>query len=155
MQTDKPIQRGSWGYEVEQPISLHPTNPYVMYRVSQDPFLKLLSCNLHVNWQTVRQLPLSGAIVFNFKALFTSVTEFRDEPGVPALAAKLLRETKQNIMDYKKALHVAHVVLLEPDKWAEEQVQQGMVDKDREVSTLDEAPYFRGWKEEWPHQQGF
>lgn len=124
-------------------------------RLSQDPSLTLPACHLRVDWQTLRRLPLSGAIAFNFKAVFTPVTEFQDEPGVPTLVAKILRDGKKSIMESKGTWHVQHVVLPALDKWANEQVENGMVERDWKVSTLEESPHFQGWEKKWHHQQGF
>ena len=155
MPTDKPIQRGSWGLEVDQPLFTPPGDPDEQKRLCQDPSLALDACHLRVDWQTLRRLPLSGAIVFNFKALFTPVTEFRDEPRVPALLAKILREGKRELMDHKSVWHVEHVVLPALDQWAEEQVESGQVEGGWKVSTLDESPHYKGWEEKWHRQQGF
>ncbi|PYI06164.1 hypothetical protein BO78DRAFT_125363 [Aspergillus sclerotiicarbonarius CBS 121057] len=155
MPVDKPIQRGSWGLEVGQPLYMPKGDPHETLRLSQDPNLQLEDCNLRVDWQTLRRLPLSAAVVFNFKALFTPVTEFRDEPGVPALAAKVLKEGKKNLMDYKGTWHVEHVVLPNLEKWATEQEENGVVPKDWQVATLDDSPWYKGWQEKWHRQQGF
>ncbi|EAS31223.3 uncharacterized protein CIMG_06702 [Coccidioides immitis RS] len=155
MPTDKPIQRGSWGLEVEQPLFMPPGDPHELHRLSQSDSLQLSSCYLRVDWQTLRRLPLSGSIIFNFKALFTPVTEFRDEPGIPALVAKILREGKRNIMEYKNTWHVEHVVLPALDQWAKEQEEKGIIEKDWNVTTLEDSPYFKGWEEKWHRQQGF
>uniref|UniRef100_A0A093XF12 Uncharacterized protein n=1 Tax=Talaromyces marneffei PM1 TaxID=1077442 RepID=A0A093XF12_TALMA len=111
MPADKPIQRGSWGLEIDQPLYMPAGHPHEKLRLSQNPDLTLDDCFLRVDWQTLRRLPISGAIVFNFKALFTSVQEFRDEPKVPALIAKVLRGGKENLMKYKGTWHVEHIVL--------------------------------------------
>jgi hypothetical protein len=121
----------------------------------QDPDLLLKDCNLRVDWQTLRRLPLSASIVFNFKAVFTPVAEFRDEPGVPALIAKVLKEGKQNLMDYKGVWHVQHVILPKLEEWAKEQEEKGLVPKDWQVATLDDSPWFKGWEAKWHRQQGF
>lgn len=155
MPTDKPIQRGSWGLEVGEPLFMPAGDPHEKLRERQDPNLKLEECNLRVDWQTLRRLPLSGAIVFNFKAVFTPVLEFRDEPKIPALVSTVLKHGKRNLMEYKNTWHVEHVVLPHLESWAKEQVEKGMVDKDWEVETTDEHPMFPGWEEKWHRQQGF
>ncbi|KKA19840.1 hypothetical protein T310_6164 [Rasamsonia emersonii CBS 393.64] len=155
MPADKPIQRGSWGLEVEQPLYMPPGDPHELHRLSQNPNLRLTDCYLRVDWQTLRRLPLSAGVVFNFKALFTPVTEFRDEPKVPALLAKILKEGKRNLMEYKNTWHVEHVVLPKLEEWAKEQEDKGVVEKNWEVSTLEEDPWFRGWEEKWHGQQGY
>jgi hypothetical protein len=132
-----------------------PGDPHEKLRSTQDPDLQLADCYLRVDWQTLRRLPLSGAIIFNFKALFTPVSEFCDEPCVPALVAKVMKEGKENLMKYKNTWHVEHVVLPKLEEWAKEQEEQGLVDKNWQVATLDESPWFRNWEDKWHHQQGF
>ncbi|KAM0549213.1 hypothetical protein ACHAPJ_009523 [Fusarium lateritium] len=87
MNTSSPIQRGSWGLSQGQPIyqpgSLD--NASLKYRDSYDPSLQIEEVFLRTDWQTLRRLPLSGAIVFNFKVLFTPMTELKDEPYIPSL----------------------------------------------------------------------
>ncbi|CRL25688.1 Protein of unknown function DUF3445 [Penicillium camemberti] len=155
MPTEKPIQRGSWGLEIGQPLYMPPGDPHELQRLSQRADLSIDECHLRVDWQTLRRLPLSGAVIFNFKGLFTPVTEFRDEPGVPGLVMKVVMEGKKNLMDYKGVWHVQHVVLHKLKEWAEEQKDNGLVPKDWEVSTLDDSPWFKGWQEKWHRQQGF
>ncbi|KAL4904493.1 hypothetical protein BDW74DRAFT_178599 [Aspergillus multicolor] len=155
MPTDKPIQRGSWGLEIGQPLHMPAGDPHEKLREFQDPNLRLEDCYLRTDWQTLRRLPLSAAIVFNFKALFTPVTEFRDEPCVPALVAKVMREGNKDLMTYKGTWHIEHVVLPALDKWAKEQEVKGLAPKNWEVATLDESPWFKGWEEKWHRQQGF
>ncbi|KKZ59030.1 hypothetical protein EMCG_00895 [[Emmonsia] crescens] len=155
MPTDKPIQRGSWGLEVGKPLFMPPGDPHELHRLSQDPSLSLSECYMRVDWQTLRRLPLSSSIVFNFKALFTPVTEFQDEPGVPKLITKILKEGKRSILEYKNTWHVEHIVVPALGKWADEQEDNGLVEKGWEVNTLDESPWFKGWEEKWHRQQGF
>lgn len=155
MPTEKPIQRGSWGLEVGEPLYMPPGDPHETQRLSQDPSLGIEDCSLRVDWQTLRRLPLSASIIFNFKAVFTPVTEFRDEPGIPALLTKLLKEGKQSLMQYKGTWHVEHVIVPKMEEWAKEQEESNVVPKDWQVATLDESPYFRGWEDKWHRQQGF
>ncbi|KAA6411510.1 MAG: putative alpha-mannosyltransferase [Lasallia pustulata] len=151
----RPIQRGSWGLEVDKPLFMPPGDPREAHRATQSPTLPLSRVHLRVDWQTLRRLPLSGAIVFNFKALFTPVTEFRDEAYIPALVAKILKKGKEGLMRYKGTWHVEHVVLPAMEEWKEEQVRRGVVVEGWEESTLEESPWFPGWEEKWHRQQGF
>lgn len=153
--TDKAIQRGSWGLEVDQPLYMPPGDPHEKLRDVQMADLDISRCNLRVDWQTLRRLPLSGAIVFNFKALFTPIEEFRTEPYMPALVLKVLNEAKPNLMAYKNTWHTEHVVKPALEQWAKEQVENGWVPADWEPHTLDDSPYFPGWEEKWHRQQGF
>jgi hypothetical protein len=155
MATDKPIQRGSWGLEVGTPLFMPPGDPHESLREVQNPAHTLEEMHLRVDWQTLRRLPLSGAVVFNFKGLFTRVTEFRDEAYVPTLLLKVLREGKENIMEYKNTWHTEHVVMPALGAYEKEQVEEGLVENDWEPRTLDENPFFPGWEEKWHRQQGF
>lgn len=160
MPTNSPIQRGSWGLEIETPLFMPAGHPHEKYRETQKEDLAIDDCYLRVDWQTLRRLPLSGAIVFNFKALFTPVREFRDEPYIPALVLKIMKEGKKSLMDYKNTWHVEHVCIPELETYEQEQVAKGLVrpagdDTAWEVSTLEESPYFPGWEEKWHRQQGF
>lgn len=153
--TDKAIQRGSWGLEIDEPLYMPPGDPHEKHREVQHADLDVSRCNLRVDWQTLRRLPLSGAIVFNFKALFTPVTSFREEPFIPALVLKLLKEGKKNLMEYKSTWHTEHVVIPELEKYAKEQVEKGWVPADWEVQSLDESPWYPRWEEKWHREQGF
>jgi hypothetical protein len=161
LQQDAPIQRGSWGLEVGTPLFMPPGHPHEKLREIQKPDLTIEECHLRVDWQTLRRLPLSGGIVFNFKALFTPVQEFRDEPYIPALLLKILKDGKKNLMEYKNTWHVEHVCLPELEEYDREQVTKGLVKPDNadektwNVATLAESPYFPGWEEKWHRQQGF
>ena len=155
MPANRPIQRGSWGIEVDQPLFMPPGDPHEQHRLQQDPALALDRLHLRVDWQTLRRLPLSGAIVFNFKGVFTPLLEFRDEPFVPALVNKVLRHGKQAIMQYKNTWHTEHVALPALAQWAEEQASNGMVPVGWEVETLAESPMYPGWEHKWHRQQGF
>ena len=161
MPTNAPIQRGSWGLEVGSPLFMPPGDPHEKLRESQQESLKIEECSLRVDWQTLRRLPLSAGIVFNFKAIFTPVREFRDEPYIPALLLKILKEGKKSLMEYKNTWHVEHVCIPELEKYAEEQVAKGLVvpcnseEETWAVETLQESPFFPGWEEKWHRQQGF
>ncbi|KAI9876879.1 MAG: hypothetical protein M1830_005401 [Pleopsidium flavum] len=153
--TSRPIQRGSWGIEVDTPLFMPPGDPHEAHRLTQSSDLTLSRCHLRVDWQTLRRLPLSAAIIFNFKALFTPVSEFRDEAHIPALCNKVLKEGKKNLMEYKGTWHVEHVVGPALELWEREQIEKGMVPSDWDVHTLDESPWYPGWEDKWRRQQGF
>lgn len=152
---EKPIQRGSWGLEIDEPLFMPPGDPHELLRERQNPEHCIERCHFRVDWQTLRRLPLSGAIVFNFQGLFTPVTEFRDEPYVPSLLLKVLSEGKGNLMEYKGTWHTEHVVVPEMEKYEREQREKGLIEEEWEPRTLDENPFFPGWEEKWHRQQGF
>lgn len=153
--TDKPIQRGSWGLEVDSPLYMPPGDPHEKLREQQLEDLDISRCKLRVDWQTLRRLPLSGAVVFNFKALFTPVEDFRHEPFIPGLVLKLLNEGKENLMKYKNTWHVEHVVKPAMQQYHDEQVEKGIVPADWEPHTLEESPWYPSWEEMWHRKQGF
>lgn len=154
MPADKAIQRGSWGLEIDEPLFMPPDDPHEKLRETQDPAHTLERCHLRVDWQTLRRLPLSGTIVFNFKAVFTPVTEFRDEPYIPSLLLKVLREGKKELMEYKSTWHTEHVVIPAMEVYEREQVAKGLIEDDWEPHTLEESPFFPGWEEKWHREQG-
>ncbi|THY80337.1 hypothetical protein D6C93_09957 [Aureobasidium pullulans] len=153
--TDKPIQRGSWGLEIDEPLFMPPSHPHLLLRNTQDPSLPLSRTNLRVDWQTLRRLPLSGAVVFNFKCLFTPVTCFAEEAYIPSLLLKVIREGKRELMEYKGTWHTEHVVVPALEEMEREQRRKGVVEEGWEVQTLDEYPYFPGWEGRWRKQQGY
>ncbi|KAL8920404.1 MAG: hypothetical protein Q9208_006285 [Pyrenodesmia sp. 3 TL-2023] len=156
MPTARAIQRGSWGLEIDKPLFMPPGDPHEAYRDFQMPpsELPISRVHLRVDWQTLRRLPLSGAIIFNFKALFTPIEEF-SEPHIPRLLSHILRHGPSNIMKYKSTWHVEHVALPALEAWAAEQEDDGVVEKGWEVRTLDESPFYPGWEARWKGRQGF
>lgn len=155
MPTDRPIQRGSWGLEIDAPLFMPPGDPHAELRARQDPGHSVDDVMFRVDWQTLRRLPLSGAVVFNFKALFTPVREFREESYVPKLLLKVLKEGKRGLMEYKGTWHTEHVVVPALEEWSSEQEERGWVERDWEEQTLAESPFFPGWEEKWMRSQGF
>ncbi|KAF8894402.1 hypothetical protein BD779DRAFT_1609167 [Infundibulicybe gibba] len=135
MPCDKPIQRGSWGLEIGQPLFLQSDDSHFKLRETQNPNLQPEDIFLRVDWQTLRRLPKSQAIVFNFKALFT-----------PVLFAKILRDAKKPLLDYKASAHVEHIILPILDRWSREQEEKGWVPTDWAERTLNEDPFFPGWE---------
>lgn len=149
MVPDKPIQRGSWTLEVGQPLYMQQDHPHFALRRRQHASLRVEDIHLRVDWQTLRRLPLSQTIVFNYKALFTPLIEFRTEPYIPKLVMKILKEGNPSIMAYKDTFHIEHVVVPALDEWAKEQEAKGLVPKGWDVRTLDEDPFFPGWQKKW------
>ncbi|KAG2149345.1 hypothetical protein DEU56DRAFT_909035 [Suillus clintonianus] len=150
MPCNKPIQRGSWGLEIGEPLYLQTDEPEWSHRQHQNPDLPLSDIYIRVDWQTLRRLPKSSAIVFNFKALFTPVTDFRNEPFIPKLVLKVLLEGKKAIMEYKGTWSIEHKVIPALREWAKEQEDKGWVPKDWQEKTLNEAPFYPGWEKHYP-----
>ncbi|TFK67917.1 hypothetical protein BDN72DRAFT_842513 [Pluteus cervinus] len=145
MQCNAPIQRGSWSLEHGQPLFLQEGDPDWKIREYQAPGLRIEDMHLRVDWQTLRRIPKSRAIVFNFKAFFTPLTDFRTEPYIPHLLSKILREAKPTFRVYKNTRHTEHVILPALDKWCLEQEEKGWVPVGWKERTLDEHPYYPGW----------
>lgn len=158
MAVDQPIQRCSWSLEDHAPLFSSPRMDAGWARsafADRPQDLAVEDVKLRCDWQTLRRLPLSGAVVFNFKAVFTPVTELRDEPFMPALLAQVLEAGKANLIAYKTVDHVKGVTLRACKQWAAEQVAKGLVPADWEVGTVDQSPFFPGWEKKWHDQQGF
>ena len=117
-------------------------DPHEKYRDFQSPDLTLDRLHLRVDWQTLRRLPLSGAIVFNFKALFTPVADFRDEPYIPSLILKVIKDGKENLMKYKNTWHTEHVAIPALEEFQKEQIEKGIIEKDWVVETLEQVSWF-------------
>ncbi|KAJ5738622.1 hypothetical protein N7493_001777 [Penicillium malachiteum] len=154
MPTDKPIQRGSWAFEIGEPLYLPAHDPEFNNRNHQEQSLRPEDISLRVDWQTLRRLPLSGAVVFNFKALFTPITEFRNERYVPSLILKVLSEGNEAILKYKSTWHVEHVVKPTLAEYERYQKENGLMEENWEPETLAESPFFPGWEEKWKLSTG-
>lgn len=87
--------------------------------------------------------------MFNFKAFFTPVTEFADELYVPSLALKVIRDSKENLLTYKKVALTEHIVGPLLAEYEKAQVERGVVSKDWAAETLDDNPFFPGWEDKW------
>ncbi|KAL4915094.1 hypothetical protein BDW62DRAFT_219641 [Aspergillus aurantiobrunneus] len=145
-----PIQRGAWFIEDWKPLFVTPQE-YALNggtKHAGEP-VSIDQCYLRVDWQTLRRLPLSGAIVFNFKAIFTPVTELREEPYVPALLYKQVTEGKPLITEPKVHKHLLPVVLGALEEWRREQVERAMVKPGWREETLKESPFYPGWEGRW------
>ncbi|KAK0671354.1 hypothetical protein QBC41DRAFT_316023 [Cercophora samala] len=162
--TDKPVMRASWSIEDWQAMFSSPgvgvfagENEKNWSRsafADRPGELTVKELKLRCDAQTLRRLPVSGAVVFNFKAIFTPLEELRDEPYVPALLHKVLIEGKENLINYKSERNVKNVALEALKQWAARQVEQGIVPADWEVSTLEQSPFYPGWEENWKKKQG-
>jgi hypothetical protein len=113
MPTDKPIQRASWDFAIGELLFMKPGDPHhAAYRSTQDPRLTPSDLNLRVDWQTLRRLPLSGAVAFNFKAVFTPLESLRDEPYIPSLVLKVLRHGNERVLKYKNTVSLFYFIFL-------------------------------------------
>ncbi|KAF5009258.1 hypothetical protein FDECE_4551 [Fusarium decemcellulare] len=155
MPTDKPIQRGAWFVEDWEPLFVTPDE----YKANggtrhKGEKVSIDQCYLRVDWQTLRRLPLSGAVVFNFKAIFTPMTELRDEPYVPSVMYKQITEGKVSLTETKVHEHIRPAILNALQEWKREQVEKGMIVPDWKEETLLESPFYPGWEERWRQKIG-
>jgi hypothetical protein len=155
MPTDRPIQRCAWFVEDWQPLFVTPSeyakNAGTKHKGEN---VGIDQCYLRCDWQTLRRLPLSGAVVFNFKAVFTPMTELRDEPYIPSLALKQLSEGNPHITSGKVHQHIRPTVLKALEDWKNEQIDAGLIPSDWEEGTLAESPFYPGWEERWRAKMG-
>lgn len=151
MPTNAPIQRGSWGLSQGQPLYMPGdiSQASLKHREGLNPNLQPENIFLRTDWQTLRRLPLSGAIVFSFKVLFTPITEFEDEPYIPSLLLTILNVGKQSLMVHKGTRHVEHIAKPLLERYRQSQVKKGLVPQDWKPQTLDESPFFPGWERKW------
>lgn len=152
MPCDKPIQRGSWDIVVGQPLFLQTNEPGWKVHTQEDPNLSLSDIYLRVDWQTLRRMPQSRAIVFNFKAIFTPFASFRQEPYIPKVLLKVLLEGKKSLLEYKGTRHIEHKVIPALREWTREQEDKGWVPRYWKERTLDEDPFYPGWEDHYSLQ---
>ncbi|KJR84142.1 uncharacterized protein SPSK_09114 [Sporothrix schenckii 1099-18] len=159
--TDQPIQRGSWTIEEGRPLFVEheADRPGLGSEGDGDGDggrSGRLPLHLRCDWQTLRRLPLTGAIVFNFKPAFTPLTDLRSEPYVPALLHQILDQGDPRLVTPGKCMEHTHKEVVSLLKsWADEQVASGVVPADWEPRTLDESPFYPGWEAVWHGAQGF
>ncbi|KAK7994700.1 hypothetical protein PG990_013473 [Apiospora arundinis] len=146
--TDQPVQRGSWGIEDwEAFFAPNGTPRSVFAAAGNEAACTIDDLQLRCDWQTLRRLPVSGAVIFNFKAVFNKLTDLAAEPYVPALLHQVISQGQRDLIDYKMERHVEALAKEHLAKWAEKQVADGLVPADWDVGTLEQHPYFPGWKD--------
>lgn len=154
---DQPVMRCSWSLEDWDVMF---TTPEVEPDWTRSAFadkpdrLTVGDIRLRCDAQTLRRLPISGAVVFNFKVIITPLEELRDEPYIPRLLYTILEGGKENLITYKCDGNVRRVAMEALGRWADEQVERGIVEADWEVGTLEDSPFFPGWREKWLRRQG-
>lgn len=144
---DTPVQRGSWGIEDWEAFFCPADRPRSAF--AADPAAcTAADLRLRCDWQTLRRLPVSGAVIFNFKAVFTPLAALAAEPRVPALLLRVLTAGRRELVDYKCERHVERLAVAQLREWADRQAEDGLVPADWEPATLEQHPYFPGWQDE-------
>ncbi|KAJ4245568.1 hypothetical protein NW757_009829 [Fusarium falciforme] len=87
--------------------------------------------------------------------MFYPVSDLRGDPYIPSLLLKNLKEGKQNLIEHKRLGETRHVVQPLLERYEREQIEEGLIEKDWEVETLAEHPFFPGWEKRWHEAQGF
>ncbi|KAG7097856.1 hypothetical protein E1B28_005170 [Marasmius oreades] len=90
-----------------------------------EPIVEPGNLQLRTERQTLRRLPLSGAIVFTIRTYLIPLTELGKEPGVPARLASAVRSWPEGIGRYKGRKNYEQVLLEYLDTCAEEQRRVG------------------------------
>lgn len=78
--------------------------------------------------QTLRKLPVSGAVVFTFHVHLVPLHIMVQEPGVPARLAHAIRQWPDDVVLYKGANFYSHLLLPYLDAKATEQKEAGHVE---------------------------
>ncbi|KAI3407072.2 hypothetical protein KGF56_000160 [Candida oxycetoniae] len=77
--------------------------------------------------QSLRRLPISGAIVFTIRTYFLPITELCKEPYVPRRLLNGMNSWQDNVQEYKGFEKYKKVLLPYLEKMAEEQEANGLV----------------------------
>ncbi|KAK7906404.1 hypothetical protein PG985_016410 [Apiospora marii] len=144
--TDQPVQRGSWGIEDWEAFFAPDGTPRSAF-ADDVSACRIEDLQLRCDWQTLRRLPVSGAVIFNFKAVFNPLTDLKSEPYVPALLHQVVTGGPRDLIGYKMERHVEKIAAEHLGQWARQQVEDGLVPADWDVGTLEQHPYFPGWKD--------
>ncbi|KAK0231246.1 hypothetical protein IW262DRAFT_1454148 [Armillaria fumosa] len=97
-------------------------------RQTQPPLVTPETLRLRTERQTLRRLPLSGAIIFGIRTYVIPIETLVKEPAVPGRMASAVRGWPESVRAYK-AGSIYHDVLLEYlDKCAQEQEERGIVE---------------------------
>ncbi|KAF9076536.1 hypothetical protein BDP27DRAFT_1313506 [Rhodocollybia butyracea] len=97
----------------------HSINP------DEPPVVAAENLRLRTERQSLRRLPLSGAIVFTIRTYLFPVEELAKESGIPARMASAMRSWPEDVRRYKGSGLYEKVLLEYLDKAAEEQQLSG------------------------------
>ncbi|KAF9259103.1 hypothetical protein L218DRAFT_1004180 [Marasmius fiardii PR-910] len=100
-------------------LSSHRAHPDV------EPIVEPETLHFRTERQTLRRLPLSGAVVFGIRTYLVPVVELVKEPGVPARLASAVRSWPEELRRYKGSKRFEPVLLEYLNRCAEEQRKGG------------------------------
>lgn len=66
---------------------------------------------------------------------------------MPALLHQVVTGGPRDLINYKMERHVEKIAAEHLAQWARQQVEDGLVPADWDVGTLEQHPYFPGWKD--------
>ncbi len=97
-------------------------------RQTQPPLVTPETLRLRTERQTLRRLPLSGAIIFGIRTYVIPIETLVKEPAVPGRMASAVRGWPESVRTYKAGSIYQDVLLEYLDKCAQEQKERGIVE---------------------------
>ncbi|KAK2738345.1 mannosyltransferase [Myotisia sp. PD_48] len=91
--------------------------------------------------QSLRRLPISGAVVFTIRTYFEPVTRIVAEPYVPGRLASAIRSWGEDVSRYKGREKYGEVLLEFLDMKHQEQVRDGLKDGEGEEDKVRQYPF--------------
>ncbi|KAK0191428.1 hypothetical protein F5146DRAFT_1001243 [Armillaria mellea] len=98
----------------------HPAHP------PERPVVSPETLRLRTERQTLRRLPLSGAVLFTIRTYVIPIEQLAKEPGVPARMASAVRSWPESVETYKGKELYGSVLVEYLDKCAQEQAERGV-----------------------------
>ncbi|KAK0498331.1 hypothetical protein EDD18DRAFT_1351019 [Armillaria luteobubalina] len=97
-------------------------------RQTQPPLVTPGTLRLRTERQTLRRLPLSGAIIFGIRTYVIPIETLVKEPVVPGRMASAVRGWPESVRAYKAGSMYQDILLEYLDKRAQEQEERGIVE---------------------------
>ncbi|KAK0231279.1 hypothetical protein IW262DRAFT_1526371 [Armillaria fumosa] len=98
----------------------HPAHP------PERPLVSPETLRLRTERQTLRRMPLSGAVLFTIRTYVIPIEQLAREPGVPARMASAVRSWPESVETYKGKALYGSVLVDYLDKCAQEQAERGV-----------------------------
>lgn len=97
-------------------------------RQTEPPLVTPETLRLRTERQTLRRLPLSGAIIFGIRTYVIAVETLAKEPAVPGRMASAVRGWPESVRAYKAGSIYGDILLEYLDRCAQEQEEKGIVE---------------------------
>ncbi|SJL01473.1 uncharacterized protein ARMOST_04795 [Armillaria ostoyae] len=98
----------------------HPAHP------PERPLVSPETLRLRTERQTLRRLPLSGAVLFTIRTYVIPIEQLAKEPGIPARMASAVRSWPESVETYKGKELYGSILVDYLDKCAQEQAERGV-----------------------------